>query len=448
MQNESHIVVIGGSAAGLTAALTARRHYPHKSVLIIRREQQVPIPCGIPYIFGTLDGPERNLIPDAVLEKNDIDLLVDDATALDLDAKEVHTRAGRTVGYEKLVLATGSTPRRLPVPGSDLEGVYAVHKNVPHLTQMHTAMTDSERVVVVGGGFIGVEFADECNKDGAASVTIVEMLPRCLMLAFDEEFCERAGELLESRGVRLATSRRVERLEGNGRVETVVLGDGQSMEADLVLESVGVQPNSELAERSGLRLGPSGAIGVDRAMRSSDPDVFACGDCAEKVSFFTGEPAPLWLASIATTEARVAGANLYGITRSYPGAIGVYSTVIGDVAFATAGLTESGAREAGFCAVAGRSSSVNRHPGGMPGANNLTLKLLFERQTRVLIGGQLMGARSGGELINTVSACIQQRMTADQIATFQTGTHPALTASPIAYQLVNAAEVAIGAMSG
>jgi pyruvate/2-oxoglutarate dehydrogenase complex dihydrolipoamide dehydrogenase (E3) component len=218
--------------------------------------------------------------------------------------------------------------------------------------------------------------------------------------------------------------------------------------ADVVLQSVGVRPNSALAAEAGLAIGPTGAVQVDRAMRTSDPDVFACGDCAEKVSFFTGGPSKLWLASIATTEARVAGANLYGITRASTGAIGVYSTVIGETALATAGLTESGAEAAGYCAVVGRASGVNRHPGVMPGGQNLALKLLFERQTRVLIGGQLMGAKSGGELINAVSACIQQRMTADQIATFQTGTHPALTASPIAYQLVNAAEDAIGALSG
>jgi pyruvate/2-oxoglutarate dehydrogenase complex dihydrolipoamide dehydrogenase (E3) component len=137
---------------------------------------------------------------------------------------------------------------------------------------------------------------------------------------------------------------------------------------------------------------------------------------------------------------------LFGITRAYPGAIGVYSTIIGDTAFATAGLTEDTAAEAGYCAVAGRSASVNRHPGMMPGGAEMSLKLIFERQTRTIVGGQIMGAKSGGELINTVSACIQQSMTADQIATFQTGTHPALTASPVAYQLVNAAEDAIGKM--
>jgi pyruvate/2-oxoglutarate dehydrogenase complex dihydrolipoamide dehydrogenase (E3) component len=127
------------------------------------------------------------------------------------------------------------------------------------------------------------------------------------------------------------------------------------------------------------------------------------------------------------------------------GVIGVYSTLLGDIAFAAAGLTETSAREKGYHIVVGEAEAVNRHPGCMPGAESMKVKLIFEAGSRVLLGGQVSGARSGGELINAISACIHQRMTADDIATFQTGTHPALTASPIAYQLVNAAEMAIAA---
>lgn len=448
MQREADIVVIGGSAAGLTAALTARRHYRDKSILVVRREKEVLIPCGIPYVFGTVGGPEKNLIPDAVLEKNDLDLLIEAVASIDRPQNRLRTEGGDVVSYERLILATGSLPVELPVSGGDLDNIFTVRKSVPHLERMRRQIDAASDLVIVGGGFIGVEFADECKKSRSVDVSIVELLPRCLLAAFDEDFSSPAEELLRSRGVNLVTNERVESFEGNGKVSRVTLNSGRALEADVVLQSVGVKPNAELAREAGLEVGPTGAVKVDRAMRTSDASVFACGDCAEKVSFFTGEPSRLWLASIATTEARVAGANLYGITRAYPGAIGVYSTVIGDTAFATAGLTEQAAEEAGYCAVAGRSSGVNRHPGAMPDGQQLTLKLLFERQTRTLIGGQLMGAKSGGELINAVSACIQQRMTADQIATFQTGTHPALTASPIAYQLVNAAEEAIGAMDG
>ena len=139
----------------------------------------------------------------------------------------------------------------------------------------------------------------------------------------------------------------------------------------------------------------------------------------------------------------MAGANLFTISRVNQGVIGVYSTVLGDCTFAAAGLTDSQAVQKGYDSVVGESEAVNRHPGCMPGAYNLKVKLLFEAGSRILLGGQVIGAKSGGEMINTISACIHQRMTADDIATFQMGTHPALTASPIAYQLVNAAEMAI-----
>jgi pyruvate/2-oxoglutarate dehydrogenase complex dihydrolipoamide dehydrogenase (E3) component len=145
-------------------------------------------------------------------------------------------------------------------------------------------------------------------------------------------------------------------------------------------------------------------------------------------------------------EARIAGANLYSKRRQNQGAVGVFSTVVGDMALGMAGLSEKIANECGYDTVVGQAESPNRHPGGMPGMAKMKVKLVFNKKTGELIGGQARGGSSVGELINTVSACIQKKMTADDIATFQLGTHPAVTASPIAYQLVNAAEIAITKM--
>ncbi len=178
-------------------------------------------------------------------------------------------------------------------------------------------------------------------------------------------------------------------------------------------------------------------------MQTCDPDIFACGDCAEKVSFFNGEPSGLKLASIAAMEARIAGANLYHPRRVNNGVIGVFSTILGNSAFAAAGLTETMAKEKKYRYVVGESEDMNCHPGKIPDAQPLKVKLIFEQGNRVLLGGQVSGAKSGGELINAISACLSKKMTADEIATFQTGTHPVLTASPVGYQLVNAAEMAI-----
>jgi pyruvate/2-oxoglutarate dehydrogenase complex dihydrolipoamide dehydrogenase (E3) component len=152
------------------------------------------------------------------------------------------------------------------------------------------------------------------------------------------------------------------------------------------------------------------------------------------------------LASIATFEARIAGANLFGIMRENIGTVGVWSTAVGNHALATAGLTEEMARERGYEPIAVTIQGPNRHPGLMPGAANTKLKLVFERNCGVILGGQVMGDATAGEIINAISACVQNRMTAEDIAMFQTGTHPALTASPIATHMVNAAEMAIEQM--
>ncbi len=272
------------------------------------------------------------------------------------------------------------------------------------------------------------------------------MAANCLSLSYDAEFCSEMEELLRCRGVLVRTSAAVDRLVGDGHVRAVGLKDASRIPADLVILGIGAKANVDLAKEAGLRLGPTGGVAVDRTMQTSDPAIFACGDCAEKTSFFGGSPSPLKLASIAQLEARIAGANVYGLRRESEGTLGVWSTAVGDLAMGTAGLTETMARERGYEVVVGTVETPNRHPGGMPGAAPVKVKLVFERHSQVLLGGQVRGSVSVGELINTVAACVQKRMTAEDIAMFQMGTHPALTASPIAYPLVNAAEVAISCM--
>ena len=440
---KADVVVVGGSAAGVTAAITSRRHYPDKSVLLVRKENQVLIPCGIPYIFGTVGKPDKNLIPDAVLEKNNIEFMVMRVSGLEPEKHLLATDKGEEIAYDKLVLATGSLPIKPPIPGIDKKNIFAVEKDVDYLQQVLDALESARDLLIVGCGFIGVELAEECKKNRNINITIVEMMRHCLMLTYDREFAINAENALREKGINILGEEKVVEFLGNGKVEKVRLSSGKEIKVDLVLMGIGASTNTEPARSAGLEIGPTKGILVNRYMQSSDPNIFACGDCAEKVSFFDGKPSPLKLASIATMEARLAGANLFETRRVNMGVIGIFSTLIGDSVFAAAGLTETSAKQMGYNTVVGEAEAPNRHPAGMPGMENMKVKLVFEKGSGGILGGQISGARSGGELINALSACIHHRMTADEMATFQLGTHPALTASPISYQLTNAAEMAI-----
>jgi len=444
---KANVLIIGGSAAGPVAGISCRRRYSDKSVILVRKEEQVLIPCGIPYIFGTVGSPTKNLIPDALVVNNSIELVKGEAVEVDREKKTVSLSDGNTFSYEKLVLATGSSPLVLPIPGIDKENVFVAKKDVSYLNNMLGKLNDAKDIVIIGGGFIGVEFADECKKNRDCNVTIVELLPHCLQLALDEEFCIEAEKVLSDRGIKLLVNNKVEAILGDNKVSGVRLSGGQEIKADMVVVGVGVVPNHELAKKAGLEIGPGKAIAVDRYMRTTtDPNIFACGDCAEKVSFFSGKPCRLMLASVACAEARIAGANLFDTRCKNPGAVGVFSTIIGERAFACAGLTERASKQEGYEVILSESTALDTHPGGIPGSVTTKVKLLFSKDNGELLGGGISGGKSTGEIANVISSCIQNRMTAYDLALFQMGTHPALTASPIVYQLVNAAELAIKAV--
>lgn len=445
--NKVDVIVIGGSAAGISAAISCRRRYPEKSVRVIRKEKQVLIPCGIPYILGPVGSSERNLIPDALLKDNGIELTVGKVEEINRAEKTVFLDNGEEFSYDRLVVATGSLPIALPIPGTDKKNVFFAMKDVAYLNDMADKVNKAKDIVIIGGGFIGVEFAEQCKKDRDNNVTIIEMLPHCLQVALDEEFCLEAEKMLTEMGIKVLTNKRVEAILGNKHVRGVTLSDGKELKADLVIIGVGARPNTELAQKAGIQTGARGAIVVDRFMRTvTDPDVFACGDCAEKYSFFSGKPSSTMLASIASAEARIVGANLFNTRYQNRGEIGVFSTIIGEKAFGCVGLNESAAKREGYDVVTSEATAPDKHPGCMPGAAPTKLKLVFSRDNGLLLGGEVSGGTTTGELTNIISACTQHRMTAHEVSLFQMGTHPALTASPVAYQLVNAAELAVKTM--
>ncbi|MFP4532388.1 MAG: FAD-dependent oxidoreductase [Desulfobacterales bacterium] len=439
---QTDVLVIGGSAAGIVAATTAKSFHPDKSVMLVRKDRDVLVPCGIPYIFGTLESSEKNVVPDAVLANAGVELKIDEVLTIDQNAKTCRTADNTEIAFDKLVLAIGSAPVKPGwLEGADLENVFTIPKNKDYLDDLKSRLDGHRQVVVVGGGFIGVELADELAKTGK-TVTLIEMMPYILSAAFDKEFAARAQKTLEDRGVPVKAGAGIKKINGNGKVSGLTLNNNETLDADAVILSVGYKPNSELAENAGLPVNEMGFIKVNEYMRTENPDIFAVGDCAEKYSFVTRTLKSTMLASTSCAEARIAGMNLYKLStvRSFGGTISIYCTAIGDTAFGAAGVTENLAIERGFDIITGTFEGVDRHPGTLPDTRPQAVKLIASRDSGIVLGGEVIGGKSTGELTNLIGFIIQSRMSVDAVLTAQIGTHPLLTAPPTAYPLIKAAE--------
>ncbi|MCD6374834.1 MAG: FAD-dependent oxidoreductase [Caldisericaceae bacterium] len=437
-----NIVIVGGGPAGVTAAISSRNTYPDKTIALIRREKIPMIPCGIPYILHSLNSIDENILPDAPLHNKKVDILVDEVVARNDHILEL--ASGEKVEYEKLVLATGSQVFVPPIKGIDLEGVFYVKKSKEYLETFKEKTLQAKKIIIIGGGFIGLEVADELLKAGK-QVVIIERLGQLLPLAMDSEFGDFVAEKLRGLNAEILTGVTVKEIIGQQKVEGVIIDDGRKIDGDLVVVSAGYRPNIELAKKLGLEYNERFGILIDEYLRTSEKDIFAVGDCAAKRNCFTGEFTQIMLASTAMAEGRLAGSNLYDIKviRKFMGILGSFSTKIAGVALGVSGMTERDAKALGIDYVVGTTETFDRHPGKLPGASKIYVKLIFSRYSHTILGGQVRGGNSVGEIVNILSVMIQKQMTDMEIDTLQIGTHPLLTASPIAYPIINATADAI-----
>ena len=440
---QTDVLVVGSSAAGLVAATTGKRFYPRKSFTVATNQKKTLIPCGIPYVFGSVGSTDNDILPaEKMFETTGVKIKYDEVVDVDREEKTAVFKSGDKLRYEKLILGTGSEPIKPGwLRGAGLKHVYTVPKNKVYLDEMQQELKPAKKIVVIGAGFIGVEISDELKKSGK-EVILVEKLPHILGLAFDADIALKAQEILGNRGVQIKTGVGVEALEGNGKVEKVVLENGETIDADAVILSVGYRPNCHIAKKIGLQVNSQGFIAVDEYMRTADPDIVAVGDCAEKRDFITRKPSPIMLASTACAEARIAGMNLYKLCaiKTFSGTISIFATALGDTGFGVAGLTETIARREGFDVVTGIFDGIDRHPGTLADTHKQFIKLIVGRESGIILGGEVSGGLSIGELTNTIGIIIQNKMSLNALLTAQIGTHPLLTASPAGYPLMKAAE--------
>ncbi len=445
---KANVVVVGGGPAGVITALTAKSVYPEKSVCLIKDIGDSVIPCAIPYMMNTMPDPQQNAMSDKPLENADIEVKIAKVISLDTAAKNISLKSGEKISYDRLVLATGTSSVMPPIPGIDKEGVFTIRKSMADIVSLRGRVHEAKKILIIGGGFIGAEFADEISQMEGKEIHLIEVMPKLLLSAFDDEFCDKVEEVLSEEGVKLHLNSRVESINGEHRVESVTLKGGKTLAADLVLVSIGAKPAIALAQKGGLRITDKGSIWVDDYMQTDIEGVFAVGDCALKRDFFTRREVPVWLASTATAEARNAGVNLYGIRvlNQVPGTISAFSTRIGKVSFASAGMNCRTGKRENFRSISSTAVAYDRHPITLPEACECKVKLCFSPRSGIILGGQVYGCAAVGELINVIALAIQKGVTVRELDMIQIATHPLLTAAPTVHPLINAAHLALAQM--
>jgi len=443
---KTDILIIGGGPAGVVAGITAKKHYPSKQVTLIRKEGKSVIPCGIPYIFKRLDSAAQNIMSDQPLLDSKIDLIIGEVTEIKPKEKQIILKNGDIYSYDKLILALGSVPQLIPIPGIEKEGVWLVKKDYEYLGKFREAVLKSKNVVIIGGGFIGVEFAEELSGIKNLKISIIEKLDHCLITNFDEEFALATEEKIKNRGIKIFAGKTIKEIGGKKKAEYVKLNSGEKLAVDLVILSIGSRPNIELAQKSGIKTEEKSGIMVDEYMRTNIPDIFAIGDCAQTRDFITNKNIPIMLASVAATEARVAANNLYQIEliRENKGTIGVFSTFVDGLALGAAGLTEKRAKEEKIDYLIGQAEAPNHHPASLPRTEKIKVKLIFAKSSEnLLLGGEIMGPESVGEMLNILAMAIQQKTSLFDFNTWQIATHPLLTSAPTVYPIIAAAQNAM-----
>lgn len=393
-----------------------------------------------------LAAPESIVVPDKMLEGPGIHVIVAEVTHVDAAQKKVYLSDGRELDYDKLFLGMGAKSMIPPIEGIDLNGVLAL-RGLEDAEKIRSYMAEKNprHLVFIGAGFISLEVASlfASLAHGGKPVTIVELMDRPLPLMLDTDMAAPVADYLEEKGLTLRTGKKVNRiLGGNGTVTGVELDSGETIEADMVFVNVGVRPNTEMGEAIGLEMGDFG-IKVNAFQETSDPHILAGGDCVEKINFVTGKPEGGRLRGPAVMQGRLAAKRLAGYDIRFPGVLNAGGCQIFDLVVTATGLTETEARRHGIETVSAVVDSRSKH-GMIPGMQPWKIKLVFERKSQVLIGGQIVSHTIGpAREIDAVSAFILGKKTIGDLTTFSSACNPDISSEPSAEPITIAAEQAL-----
>ncbi|GGM74948.1 FAD-dependent oxidoreductase [Dactylosporangium sucinum] len=417
------LVVIGGDAAGMSAASQARRRRPADDLRIVafeRGQHASYSACGIPYLVAGDVGDVDDLIarrPEEFRERQQIDLrLGSEVLAIDTDRREVVVRdAAREYHepFDQLVIATGGTPARPEVPGAVLAGIHGVQTLDDGIRILgYLDRHAPRRAVVVGGGYIGLEMAEAMLRHGL-DVTLVDAAEQP-MRTLDPDMGALVALALEREGVGLRLGERLTGFAGRaGRVTAVHTTAGE-IPADIVILGLGTRPNSGLAAAAGIDVGPTGGIRVDRRMRTSVAGIWAAGDCVETLHLVSQRPVAVALGTHANKQGRAIGINIGRGYATFPGVVGTAVSKVCSHEVARTGLTTAEAEAAGFSTYSVVTESTTR-AGYFPGARTIKTKIIAERTTGRFLGGQIVGQEGAAKRIDALAVALWHGMTVEEM---------------------------------
>lgn len=455
-----NIVVIGGGACGLKAACRARRRDPDAEITVIEASKYPSLGrCGLPYYVGgivnSIDDLRKTLagaVRDADYFKSikNIDVLIETkAEKIDRNRKVVHIvkKDGSTdeIPYDYLVISTGARPVRLNLPNADAEGVVTLFDPDDAETILNLWEEEAlDKAVIIGGGLIGLEMAEAFSRLNV-DVTIVEIKDHILPALLDREMAMLVQSYLVEKGIKVLTGSRVtEIIARDGKVAGVKV-NGKEIEAQLVLMAVGVRPNVELAKDAGLTIGETGAIKVNERLQTSDPNIYAGGDCVENIHLITGKPIYMPLGTIANKHGRVIGDNITGGNSTFPGVLGTTIFKVLDLNVARTGLSEKQAKELGYEVITALVPGPDRSH-YYPGQKPIRIKLIADAKSGRILGAQIVGFGVVDKRIDVVATAIQMKATIYDLANLDLAYAPPY--STALDTLIHAANVVKNKMDG
>jgi len=413
------IVIIGAHAAAVDAASAARKTDRTAEITLITTEKRAGYSrCGIPFVLGGHIPRFEDLVVFSSTYYRMMKLnlrLETTATNINKDAKtvDIQDKTGKqeALPYDSLIIATGASPFMPPIKGREKQGVCVV-RTLEDGERIDQAIKKAKSAVVVGAGLIGLETAVALAERGLKT-TVVELLPYVLPVMLDEDMAKVVHGMLEEKGLRIIVGRAVDEVLGTEKVAGVSVA-GEEIPAGFVVVATGIRINNELAQKAGIAIGETRGIKVNMRMESSVKDIYAAGDCVESISLITQRPTLSQLGTTAVRQGKVAGINAAGGYAIFPGVLGSAVSKMFDFEVGATGLTEFFANRAGIATVTGSITSKTRAE-YYPGAQPIRVKILVEKETQRIIGGQIVGGEEVTQRINALSFAIQKQMTVREL---------------------------------